>query len=315
MSTAAAQLKRLLTLIPHLSDGDEHSVDEIAEIVGIPVTQLIDDLRSLVERYDLPGGFVEGVQIFQDDKNVTVTTPHFHRPMRLTMSELCVLELGLAIIIRERPPDEIGPARKALERLRQVITRIPGDEKFAGIREASMEAGGVPAGRLASFRKAVVSRRKVRLLYRKGSSPQSEWRVVCPYTLAFTNGMWYVVAYSDRDADLRIFRLDRVEEVEIRSESYEIPADFSPESLFKEGSPFLSGEPAETVRVRYSAQVARWIAEREGRQLEPDGTLIVDRPLSDRAWAVRHVLQYGPEAEVLEPHDVRQMVMERLRSM
>ena len=315
MSTAAAQLKRLLTLIPHLSDGDEHSVDEIAAIVGIPVTQLIDDLRSLVDRYDLPGGFVEGVRIFQDDKNVSVTTPHFHRPMRLTMSELCVLELGLAIVIRERPPDEIGPARQAIEKLRQVMTRIPGDEKFDGIREASMEAGGVPAERLAALRKAVINRRKVRLLYRKGSSSQSEWRVVCPYTLAFTNGMWYVVAYCERDADLRFFRLDRVEEVEIRSESYEIPADFSPEALFKEGKPFMSGETAETVRVRYSAQVARWIAEREGRQLEPDGTLVVDRPLSDRSWAVRHVLQYGPEAEVLEPHDMRQMVMERLRSM
>lgn len=315
MSTAAAQLRRLLTLIPHLSDGEEHSVEEIAAIVGIPITQLIDDLRSLVERYDLPGGFVEGVRIFQDDKIVSVTTPHFHRPMRLTMSELCVLELGLAIIIRERPPDEIGPARQAIEKLRQIITRIPGDEKFAGLREASMEAGGVPAERLATVRKAVMTRRKVRVLYRRGSSSQSEWRVVCPYTLAFTNGMWYVVAYCEHEADLRFFRLDRVEEVEIRSESYEIPADFSPEALFKEGRPFMSNEAGETVRVRYSAQVARWIAEREGRQLEPDGTLVVDRPLSDRAWAVRHVLQYGPEAELLEPHDVRQMVMKRLRSM
>jgi predicted DNA-binding transcriptional regulator YafY len=46
-----------------------------------------------------------------------------------------------------------------------------------------------------------------------------------------------------------------------------------------------------------------------------DGSLVLDHPLADQDWAVRHVLQYGPEAEVLEPAEVRQAVVARLERM
>src|SRR3954462_11616638 len=104
---------------------------DVATIVGVTPEQLIDDLHSLVERFDAPGGFVDGVQIYQNGRNVSVVTQHFLRPMRLTMSELCALELGLAIVRSERPHEEAGPAHRALARLREVITKIPSDERLA----------------------------------------------------------------------------------------------------------------------------------------------------------------------------------------
>jgi predicted DNA-binding transcriptional regulator YafY len=66
------------------------------------------------------------------------------------------------------------------------------------------------------------------------------------------------------------------------------------------------------LRVRYSRRVARWIAEREGLPLEKDGSLTTEHPLADPQWAVRHVLQYGPDAEVLSPPEVRDEVARRL---
>jgi predicted DNA-binding transcriptional regulator YafY len=38
----------------------------------------------------------------------------------------------------------------------------------------------------------------------------------------------------------------------------------------------------------------------------------MEHPLADVHWGVRHVLQYGPDAEVLEPADVRTEVVRRL---
>jgi predicted DNA-binding transcriptional regulator YafY len=66
------------------------------------------------------------------------------------------------------------------------------------------------------------------------------------------------------------------------------------------------------MRVRYSPRVARWIAEREGVAVEADGSLTLDHPLADVQWGVRHVLQYGPDAEVLEPPEVREEIVARL---
>jgi predicted DNA-binding transcriptional regulator YafY len=67
--------------------------------------------------------------------------------------------------------------------------------------------------------------------------------------------------------------------------------------------------------VRYSPRIARWIAEREGRTLDQDGSITIEHPMADEHWAVRHVLQYGPEAEVLEPESLRDAVHERLVAM
>jgi predicted DNA-binding transcriptional regulator YafY len=39
---------------------------------------------------------------------------------------------------------------------------------------------------------------------------------------------------------------------------------------------------------------------------------VIDHPLADTDWAVRHVLQYGPDVTVLEPAAVREEVVRRL---
>jgi proteasome accessory factor C len=312
MTTAAEQLKRLLTLIPRLADGDEHPVAEVATIVGLSAEQLIDDLGALVDRFDLPGGFVEGVQIYHEGDKVSVVTPHFLRPMRLTMSELCALELGLAIVRTERGHDDVGAVDRALERLRAVITTVPGDDRKAGVSTGSVAAAGVSPGHLAELRLAIRERRKSRILYRKGSATAAEERMVCPYSLAFVSGMWYVVAHCEKAAALRVFRLDRISEVMRDEASYDMPADYSVDRVLASAKALMPAEGRETLRVRYSPAIAKWIAEREGVQLASDGSAMVEHPLMDDQWAMRHVLQYGPDAEVLGPARIRTAIAEAL---
>jgi predicted DNA-binding transcriptional regulator YafY len=48
-------------------------------------------------------------------------------------------------------------------------------------------------------------------------------------------------------------------------------------------------------------------------ELQQDGSYVVEHPVADVQWAVRHVLQYGPEAEVLEPAELREEIVRRLR--
>ena len=67
--------------------------------------------------------------------------------------------------------------------------------------------------------------------------------------------------------------------------------------------------------MRYSPRVARWIAEREGRTLDEAGGLELEHPLADEEWGMRHVLQYGDQAEVLAPVALRERLRERLARM
>jgi predicted DNA-binding transcriptional regulator YafY len=103
-----------------------------------------------------------------------------------------------------------------------------------------------------------------------------------------------------------------MDDVTVLEERFERPTDLAIEKLLPKGKPFL-GRAAERLRVRYSPRVARWIAEREGLSLEADGSLVMEHPLADVSWGVRHALQYGPEAEVLAPADVRDEIVKGLR--
>lgn len=309
--TAAAQLRRILHLIPQLGDGEPHPIAEIVARAGVDRAVLLKDLRTLSDRFDAPGGFIEGLQIFLGPDTVSVHPNHFLRPMGLTRAELYALELGLAMLRTEGPPEEQRAIDRARARLEKAIagSRPPEGEDY---RSASLAPAGDPE-HLRRLRQANRARRRVRLTYRKSGAEAATTRVLCPYEIVFTEGMWYVVADCG-DAALRFFRLDRVEGVETLEERYERPRGFSLEAVLREGKAFQAAE-AGTLRVRYSPRIARWICEREGGTLDADGSLVREYPLGDMGWAVRHVLQYGPDAEVLEPPEVRAEVVRRLEGL
>lgn len=308
--TAAEQLRRLLHLMPRIADGEEHPIDEVAALAGLSRDALLAELGALVERYDAPGGFVEGVQIYLEPSAVSVVSSHFHRPMRLTSPELCALELGLAILRASRAPDEHGAIDRALARLREAITTLPSNERHEELRHAQFALAG-SATHLATIRRALRDQRKVELCYRSGGAAEAATRVVSPYTLVFSSGMWYVVAACDRGEGLRFFRLDRIEGATPTGERLAPPAPGAIDAVLRAGRAFHA-DAAPAMTVRYSPRIARWVAEREGAPLAADGSLTLEHPLADHSWALRHVLQYGPDAEVLAPATLRAEIEARL---
>jgi len=307
---AAAQLRRILSVVPQIADGEEQPIAEVAGRAGTDVDTLRSDIFSLSARYDTPGGFVEGVRIYLEPDTVSADSNHFLRPMRLTVSELCALELGLTVLRAQRTPDEHATLERARERLRQVIARIGDDPIPDGLYGASLGEQGSTT-HLAAVRTAVAEHRKLRLVYRKSGSEAATDRVVCPHALIAASGMLYVIAYGDTAEGVRVFRMDRLEHAELLEETFEPVPDFSADQVVKDDRVFARPD-AGVMRVRYSPAIARWIAEREGRQPAADGSLVLEHPLADHEWAMRHVLQYGPDAEILESAELRTSLQVRL---
>jgi len=305
---AAAQFRRILLVMPQIADGDEHSLEDVAARIGTDVATLQQDLHSLVSRHDLPAGFIEGVRICIGTDSVSAHSNHLRRPMRLTVSELCALELGLAVLRSQRPPDEHAVLDRARKRLQTIIARLPDDPAPNALYNVSIgEYGGM--SHMVTVRAALRTRTKLTIGYRKSGAHLTEDRVVCPYALLAASGMLYLIAHCDRSASIRVFRLDRVQTADATSISFALPTDFSVDDVLREGRVF-QGDECEVMVVRYSARIARWIAEREGRVPAADGSLVLEHPLADREWGMRHVLQYAADAEVLAPPALR----ERLRA-
>ena len=307
----AQQLRRLLSILPHLADGEERTYEEIAECVGVDWETIRDDLWALSERDDAPGGFVDGVQLFFGERGVSALSTHFKRPMRLTAGEAAALELGLAMLKGERSPEEHAAIDRARQRVHAVRTPAS-DEPALAIRHAEAAAGD--SEYLARVSEAMRLGRKLRIAYRSSGEPDLRSRTICPFGVVAARAQWYVVAHCETSEAVRVFRLDRIEAVEVTTEPFVRPEGFSIDSVVREDMVF-QGEPPMWMRVRYSPKIAKWIAEHETGVAQEDGSLIVEHPVADVRWAVRHVLQYGPEAEVLEPSELREEIIARLRAI
>jgi len=312
---AAAQLKRLLAIVPRVADGEEHEIAAIAELLGVSEATVLNDLVSVGDRYDTPGGFIEGLQVFIDARRASVRTSHFLRPMRLTAAELRALDLGLAMIRAERTPAEWPVIDSARARIRAVVSKLRDESVWEG-SIAAPHAVAPPAlqARLGTVREALAKRRKLRIAYRRGDATEATTRVVSPYRLILAGPGWYLIGFCERSDGVRVFRLDRVEGAELLGETCAPPDEAAMAEYLARGPVFASTAPV-TLRVRFSPRIARWVAEREPGTAEPDGSYVVDYPMADVDWAVRHVLQYGPEAEILQPAEARRAIRARLAAM
>ncbi len=67
--------------------------------------------------------------------------------------------------------------------------------------------------------------RCVRLHYRSARSAVTE-RVFDPYGVVYHEGLWYTIGYCHLRQGQRLFRLDRIMQVEMTSETFTHPANF-----------------------------------------------------------------------------------------
>jgi proteasome accessory factor C len=140
-------------------------------------------------------------------------------------------------------------------------------------------------------------------------------RTIHPWAVVRAHQHVYVIGWCTVVTDVRVFRLDRIVSVTLDGATFDVPPTFDLAAVLRDGRVFSGERPDDVLVVRYSPVVARWIAEREAAPLDPDGSVTISWPLADDDWAVRHVLQYGPDATVISPPRIRAQLVERLQSL
>lgn len=314
MTTASNRFRRLMVLLPRFAASATQSLASLSAELGVSREVLLDDLRALMEQYDEIPGYEEPVVVLIEGDTVTVRTNHFLRPMRVTVAELCALELGLGVLEREAGPERASQLAAVRERLAACITELPRDRAYAGLRDGALVHPD-RAAVLDPLRRALRQSRVIAIAYHRPGDDAATPRTVRPYALFFSRGAWYLAGWCERSDAMRLFRSDRIEAVTITDREHVVPPDFSPDDLLVDGRPWVSETRPPELVVRYSPAIARWIAERDGGPLEDDGSAVRRMPLADREWAIRHVLQYGPDAQVVEPVELREEARARLTAL
>jgi len=322
-TSANARLRRILHLLPSGAREGGAALEEVARGLGVDRETVLEDIREVTARsFYLPAGAGEKLQIHLTRDRIQVwTTGEFTRPVRLLPREVLALGLGLRALATAggtaATPEEIEALRRRLE------------EALATAAPPPLHRHLEPTGDLppsddvpGTVFRAARERRACRIRYLKPGAPAPEKRTLHPWIVARAEGRWYALGQDPkaRDDRPRIFRLDRIVEARLGEERFEIPQEFEPSAFVDRGRLFR-GEEGEEVKVRYSPRIARWIREKPWARLDTDaeeledGSLLVRHAVVDPEWLVRHVLTYGPDAEVVAPEWARERVEEAARRL
>ena len=153
---------------------------------------------------------------------------------------------------------------------------------------------------LATVRRAITDRRRIRLRYVSAADEVSE-REIEPIEAVWDGAHWYLHAWCLRVSDFRYFRLDRVLDTTV----LETPAQ-------QHSLPGTGNAEPDLTTVRIVAELeldprARWVTEQfpvdEVTEL-PDGGLLLRLRIADVAWLSNLVFSLGEQVRALRPPEL-----------
>ncbi|MEJ2207388.1 MAG: WYL domain-containing protein [Gemmatimonadota bacterium] len=319
--TAEARLERLLHVLPAAARSGGASLSDLARELGASEARILEDLEEVTARvFYHPGGWPDDVSILVEADRVRVTrATGMERPVRLSPRETLCLALALrgTVAAAHLPSDDRRAA--LLRRAEEFLGQGTWSDEGAPGDMAAPERAPDPAGVRETLFTAARDRRPCAISYVKAGATDASVRVIHPYVSAYAGGFWYTIAWCAVEESVRIFRMDRVLEAAESDDTFTVPEDFDP-AVYLDGGQVFHSENEVDVSVRYSPRIARWIRERaehHGRppQENADGSLERHHQVADPHWVVSHVLQYGPDAEILGPESVRAMVRDVVQAL
>lgn len=159
------------------------------------------------------------------------------------------------------------------------------------------------------LKSAVIRRKQVKIFY-AGSGEAAGERIIQPLKLWYKSKAWYLKAFCTAKQDYRVFKLNRILDLEILQEG------FSYREYPKQAD--IPEQTYQTIRLRFPKEMAyRVYDEFDGTQVarEENGDLTVCARMPQDAWLTGLLLSFGTQAQVLEPASLREAVAQQAKQI
>ena len=181
------------------------------------------------------------------------------------------------------------------------------------IRILRMARRAMPLRHFEIAARALLERKRLRVIYYNRARDDETTRVVSPQRLVHYRENWYLDAWCHLRDDIRSFAVDAVRAAELVEEPAREVRDRELDEVLASGYGIFSGREVHWARLRFSPVRARWVAAEQWHPeqkagFEADGSYVLQVPYADDRELIMDILKYGPDVEVLEPPALRQRV-------
>ncbi len=247
------------------------------------------------------------------------------RRFDLSPEEGMTLYLATRLFVKQHDKRN-EPAETALLKLAEALTTQAGvrQEIYQAAKELSERPDDGRYNRIfRTIMQSYIYRRVVHLVYEpaKGKPFETDFApyLLEPSAIGFTT---YAIGYSKVVNALRTYKLERIREVRLTQEEYEIPSDFPGLEVLHNAWSIFYGEALTTVTLRFSPAVrkrveeTRWHpSEKKCEDPELPGHLRWTAKVADTTDMLPWIRGWGADVEVIEPQALREVLMGEAKAM
>ena len=157
------------------------------------------------------------------------------------------------------------------------------------------------------LRSAVIRRRNVKLRY-AGSCEEIRERTVQPSKLVYKAKAWYLQAFCTEKQDWRVFKLNRILELEVLEEGFSQRNPPGPIETFEGEYP--------KVTLRFPKEMSYRVYDEFDKtqiQRQENGDLIVSANMQEDPWLIGFLLSFGTRVDILSPARLKEAVAEQAK--
>jgi predicted DNA-binding transcriptional regulator YafY len=267
-----------------------HYIETLIDL-GIPV----EARRGRYGAYRLRPGYKLPPLIFTEDE-----------ALALTLSLLVAKESGLAQVA----PAFDGALAK-IERVLPATTRARIQAVEQTVAFAGGAAPGAPSGSVVlALSSAIQSGRRILMGYRSSQDALTQ-RAFDPYGIAYHLGLWYTIGYCHLRQDQRLFRLDRITDIEMTGETFFLPTNFRALEEVQRALASVKRQWRIEVWLQTTLQEAqRQLRSANARFEEKDSGVLFRVEVADLPWMARLLAGLGLPFRIHHPPELRDVVRE-----
>lgn len=156
---------------------------------------------------------------------------------------------------------------------------------------------------------AVIRQKCVKITY-AGSNGETGERIIQPLKITYKSKSWYLKAYCTKKQDYRIFKINRIIDLEVLEESF-------PERSFPEPDENMQ-QTHRTIVLCFPQNMAyRVYDEFDKTQVsrQENGELIVSADMPEDEWLTGYIMSFGTQVEIIEPAYLKEVIAENAKKI
>jgi proteasome accessory factor C len=298
-------------MVPWLLNRQGVEIEEAAREFDVTPAQVEADL-ALLFLCGTPGGYPGDLieAEWESGRVYLGNADTINRPLRLGVDEALALIVGLRALAAVPGIGERDAVVRALAKLEAAT----GSASAGTSRIQVLIDEGTSGQMVALAKEALAARRRLHLRYLVPGRDESTERDVDPMRVISFDAHWYLEGWCHRAEDVRLFRLDRIEDLAILDVDGTPPSTAQPRDL--DSGVFMPHADDQLVRLALGPG-AVWVSDYypvESIGRTPDGGAVIDLRTADTGWLRRLMWQLGAQATVLEPAELAAEVHRGARS-